>query len=153
MRPALRLVSDDFGSGAAGDKGLPGGKPSNGAHRKSTILVVEDDVLVRLSVAEYLRRTDYRVLEASNANEAMAIFKAGEPIEVIFSDVDMPGGANGFELAQWVRREYPDVSVLLTASAENLTRTEGYGRENGPLLQKPYTFELLLTYIKRMLLR
>jgi DNA-binding NtrC family response regulator len=150
MRPALRLVSDNFGAGPGGTS-RPFGKPGNGHHRKPTILVVEDDVLIRLSVAEYLRTNNYRVLEASNVAEAKAIFKAGEPIEVVFSDVDMPGDANGFDLSQWIRREYPDVNVLLTSDAAAIMRNTGYGQESGPLLQKPYTFELLLTYIKRML--
>lgn len=150
MQSALRLASDSLGTGSGG-KSMPFGKPGNGHHRKPTILVVEDDVLIRLSVAEYLRTNSYRVLEASNAAEAKAIFKAGEPVEVAFSDVDMPGDINGFELSQWIRREYPDVGVLLTSDAASLMRNTGYGQEAGPLLQKPYTFELLLTYIKRML--
>lgn len=128
------------------------GKPGNGAHHKATILVVEDDVLARISVAEYLRTNSYRVLEASNAAEAKAVFKSGEPIEIVFSDVDMPGQINGFELSQWIRSEYPDVRVLLTSDPASITKSTGYGKEAGPLLQKPYTFELLLTYIKRMLL-
>jgi DNA-binding response OmpR family regulator len=115
-------------------------------------LVVEDDVLIRLSVGEFLRHANYRVLEASNADEARAILESREPVELVFTDVDMPGEMNGFELAQWVRRQYPDVGVLLTSGVENLGETRGYGREHGPVLRKPYALDLVLTHIKRLLL-
>ena len=150
MRPALRLVSHEFGSGP-GERGAPA-KPGNGTHRKPTILVVEDEVLIRVSTAEQLRDNGYRILEAWNADEAKALLQSREPIEVVFSDVNMPGAMNGFELAKWIRQEYPDVAVLLTSGISHLTQSAGYGDEHGPVLQKPYAFDVLLAHIKRLLL-
>jgi len=150
MRPALRLISSNFSSGF-GEGGAPNPKSSNGTHRKSTILVVEDEVLQRFPVAEFLRNAGYRVLEAGNADDARAIFRAGEPVEMVFSDVNMPGEMNGFELAHWIRTAFPDVRVLLTSGVDHMATNKGYGLEDGPVLPKPYLYETLLEHIKRLL--
>ena len=151
MRPALRLISQDYPSGH-GDAGPLAPKNGNGTQRKSTVLVVEDEVLTRLGIADFLRKSNYRVLEASTAEEAQSILRAGEPIEVVFSDVTMPGKLNGFELAHWIRREFPDVRMLLTSGADHLAHQAGYGQIEGPVLAKPYAFETVLAHIKRLLL-
>jgi DNA-binding NtrC family response regulator len=152
MRTALRLVTDNHSSNY-GESSGQSPKSRNGAERKSTVLVVEDEVLVRLAVADFLRHSRFRVLEASNADEAKTILIAGEPVEVVFSDVNMPGSMNGFELAQWVRRQYPDVKVLLASGVDHIASHAGYGKEEGPVLHKPYIFDVVLTHIKRLLLR
>jgi CheY-like chemotaxis protein len=64
-----------------------------------TILVVEDEVLIRLPLAEYLRDCGYSVFEASNVAEAKAVLDADTPVDLVFSDVNMPGNENGFALA------------------------------------------------------
>jgi CheY-like chemotaxis protein len=152
MQPALRLVSQDYSSDFGG-VGPSSPKNGNGAKRKSTVLVVEDEVLTRLAIADYLRKNNYRVLEASTGEEAQTILRAGEPIEVVFSDVSMPGRLNGFELANWIRGEYPGVRMLLTSGADHLARQPGYGQVDGPVLAKPYVFEAVLAHINRLLLR
>ena len=85
MSTALRLVSSMTASGpGSGGPDTPkfGDRPKsgNGSDRKPTILVVEDEILIRLSAADYLRKSGYRVLEASNAHEARTIFYSAEPI-------------------------------------------------------------------------
>ena len=70
-----------------------------------TVLVVEDETFVRLAVAQYLRDCGYRVIEAANADEALAVLS--EPaiaVAIILSAVEMPGSMDGFGLSQWVRR-------------------------------------------------
>jgi DNA-binding NtrC family response regulator len=126
-------------------------EPGNGHQRPSTVLVVEDEILIRMPVADYLRDCGYRVLEASNASEAQAMFKAGEPIEIVFSDVNMPGEMNGFGLAQWVRQEYPDVRIILTSGIANTARNAEQVCGDGPFLEKPYSYEKLAAHIKRLL--
>jgi CheY-like chemotaxis protein len=150
MAVALRLVSSNSPSGL-GAGSASGPRSRNGNDRKSTILVVEDEVLQRYPVAEFLRNAGYRVLEASNADDARAIFKSGEPIEVVFSDVSMPGTMNGFGLAQWVRKEYPDVHILLT-SGDDMKSAPGYGSVDGPVIRKPFLFETVIQHIRRLLL-
>ena len=84
-----------------------------------TVLVVEDEVLVRSSIAEYLRQCGYRVLEAANADEAMTILqKATIPVSVLFSGVAMPGSMNGFSLAKRARKLRPGLEVILAGTIE-----------------------------------
>ena len=76
-----------------------------------TILVVEDEVLIRLPLAEYLRDCGYRVFEASNVAEAKAVLDADTPVDLVFSDVNMPGNENGFALAVWIRHDLPSMKL------------------------------------------
>jgi CheY-like chemotaxis protein len=80
-----------------------------------TILIVEDEVLVRLPIAEYLRDLGYQVREAANVAEAKLLLDAAAHIDLVFSDVHMPGGEDGLALAQWMARLHPAVPVILTS--------------------------------------
>lgn len=145
-------MSANYGGGSGQNGTSTHNKPGNGAQHKPTILVVEDEVLIRLSIGDFLRQSNYRVLEAANAEEAKSILESREPIELVFSDVNMPGSMNGFELAQWIRQQFPDVGVLLTSGVSQLATNDGYGREHGPVLPKPYAPETVLAHIKRLLI-
>jgi CheY-like chemotaxis protein len=109
-------------------------QPEQQPHRP-TVLVVEDEILIRSAVAEYLRGAAYRVIEAANAAEAITVFTAGLPIDVVFSDVQIPGAMDGLGLARWLRRRHPGVRVMLTSGAGNAG-----GDERGAELfvPKPY---------------
>jgi CheY-like chemotaxis protein len=89
---------------------MPREKPS------PTILLVEDDVVVRFRLAEYLRACAFTVIEAANATDARAILVAGPDVHILMSDAQLAGDDNGFTLAQWVRRRRPAIEVLLTSS-------------------------------------
>jgi len=151
MRISLGLISNELSS-----RGRPGGtpakEPSTGAHRRPTILIVEDEVLIRLTVGEFLREANYRVLECANATEAKAALESKESIELIFTDIHLPGNITGFELADWIRNQYPDVKVLVTSASADLSTAAGYGKERGPVLYKPYALDELLAQVKRLLL-
>jgi CheY-like chemotaxis protein len=82
-----------------------------------TVLVVEDEVIVRFDTADMLREAGYMVLEASNADEATSLLKTFPEIALIFSDVQMPGSMDGAEFARFVRTNYPDVRMILTSGA------------------------------------
>jgi CheY-like chemotaxis protein len=100
---------------------------------------VEDDPLVRMTIVEYLRDCGYTVLEAGDAREAMALIDRDQSIDLVFSDVRMPGAVDGFALAQWVRRKHPHVEVLLT-SGYNGMRSMPPDLSRGPrLIEKPYS--------------
>ncbi|MBX3501343.1 MAG: response regulator [Alphaproteobacteria bacterium] len=116
----------------------------------STILVVEDEVLVRLAVADYLRHCGYRVLEAKTGEEAQAILRAGERVEILFCDIDLGPGINGFELAKWTREHYGDMRILLTSGVH---RTAQVAADlcDGPLLTKPYGYDVLAERIGKLL--
>ena len=86
-----------------------------------TILIVEDEVLIRMDVADYLRTCGYRVVEAGDAAEAIAVIESGHRIDLMFSDVQMPGAMDGFALARWVRTHHPQIRVILTSGATRST--------------------------------
>jgi DNA-binding response OmpR family regulator len=116
-----------------------------------TILVVEDEVLIRLPVAEYLRDSGFRVFEAADAVEAKAVLKADTPIDLMFTDINMPGGENGLMLAMWVRQHYPGTEVLVTSGIANAAEKARDPRVNAGFVAKPYQYAAVLQRIQRLL--
>ena len=119
-----------------------------------TVLVVEDEVLIRLVIAEYLRECGYRVHEAANADEALAVLE--EPnvaVDIVFSDVIMPGSMDGFGLARWIRAHRPQIDVVLTSGIDRSAEIAGVLCEAGPLLEKPYEPQSVVDRIKQLLAR
>jgi DNA-binding response OmpR family regulator len=151
MRAALSLV---WVAANRRDSGPPAGdgikRSGNGSPIPSTILVIEDEILIRLAVCDYLRGCGYRVIEGSTGEEAQRVFQAGEPIEILFSDIDLGRGINGFALAAWVRENYPAVRILLTSGIATLAADAAHLCD-GPLLSKPYSHGRLEARIKRLL--
>jgi CheY-like chemotaxis protein len=80
------------------------------------ILVVEDEVLIRAFIAEELRLAGFSVIEAGRAEEALTYINAGEQVDLVFSDIRMPGSLNGLQLAEILRDRYPDIPVILTSA-------------------------------------
>jgi CheY-like chemotaxis protein len=116
-----------------------------------TVLVVEDEWIVRMSVADYLRGCGYRVLEAGNAAEAITALEADAGIAIVFSDVQMPGSMDGWGLARWVRQERPGVKIILTSGVLRATEAAGDLCEDGPLMEKPYSHTELERRIRMLL--
>ena len=88
-----------------------------------TVLVVEDEEDVRTYSTETLRELGYNVLEASNARAAIQILKSHPEIAVLFTDVGLPGGMNGRQLAEELRRSRPNLKVLFTSRPMPATRS------------------------------
>lgn len=86
------------------------------SQKKTTLLLVEGDVLVRFAVAEHLRACDIIVVEAADADDAKAILVAGPSVDILLSDTQLAGEGSGFVLAQWVRRHRTAIEVILTGS-------------------------------------
>jgi CheY-like chemotaxis protein len=80
-----------------------------------TILVVEDEVLIRLDLADHLRLAGYRVIEASDGDEALTVLKSIDTVSLMISDIRMPGQTDGTALATWVRREMPHIKIVLVS--------------------------------------
>ena len=121
----------------------------NPADRTPTILIVEDEVLVRIALSDYLQECGFKVLEAGNADEAVEILeRSGFTIDVVFSDVQMPGSMDGFCLAQWIRGKRPGLPVLLTSGDETKTVTAQKLCEKEPFLEKPYDLKVVVGQIR-----
>jgi CheY-like chemotaxis protein len=116
-----------------------------------TVLVVADEVLVRLAVSEYLRECGYNVIEASDAPQAIEVMTSGVIVDIAFSDIAMPGSLDGFGLAQWIRRERPDIKVVLTSGVARSAKAAGELCEEGPMLAKPYKHADLERRIRALL--
>jgi CheY-like chemotaxis protein len=99
-----------------------------------SVLIVENDILVRGMAAEHLRAAGFKVLEASNAAEAIEILESGDPVDLLFTNIAMPGLMNGAMLARWVYVHRPDVRVALASGSGALARTLPGER----LFLKPY---------------
>jgi CheY-like chemotaxis protein len=117
-----------------------------------TILVVEDDKLVRDYVLTQLHSLGYVTLDAANAAEALAIVDAGNEFDLLFTDVIMPGAMNGRQLANELQRRKPGLKVLFTSGyTENAIIHHGRLDTGVLLLAKPYRKSDMAVMIRRAL--
>jgi DNA-binding response OmpR family regulator len=120
--------------------------------KKPSILVVEHDLVVRQSLAEYLRECGYKVIEAIHTDEAVRVLSSsGVPVEVVLADVSSPGEVDGFGLAKWIRARELRTKVILAGTVKKAAATAEELCQEGPLLSKPYDHALLHARIKREL--
>ena len=116
------------------------------------VLVVEDDEGVRATVIEMLTDLGYRVLTAKDATSALSIIESGVPIDLLFTDVVMPGPLKTTELARQARQRQPNIAVLFTSGyTENAIVHGGRLDEGVELLGKPYTREALAWKVRHVL--
>ncbi|MDN4054011.1 PAS domain S-box protein [Massilia sp. YIM B02763] len=117
-----------------------------------TILVAEDDEAVRTTVVEMLTELGYRVLKAADAASALAVVESGVQIDVLFTDVVMPGLLRSPELARMARERLPNLAVLFTSGYTENAIVHGGRLDPGvELLGKPYTRESLARRIRQVL--
>jgi DNA-binding response OmpR family regulator len=117
-----------------------------------TVLIVEDEILIRFQIAAYLRTCGYRVIEAAHAEEALIVLQEPDlAVDIVMSDVEMPGKIDGFGLAQWLRVNRPGLPVILCGSAAKAADAAADLCEDGPHLAKPYEPVALLDRIRRLL--
>jgi CheY-like chemotaxis protein len=116
--------------------------------RRRTVLVVEDEVLVRGMVGEFLREQGFVVIEAADAAEALAVFASGVPVDLVFSDVHMPGRMDGVTLAALLRASFA-VPVLLTTG--DPSRIAPSILEVAAIMQKPYALDDLSRCIEALI--
>ncbi len=114
--------------------------------REPAVLVAEDEILIRAMLAQQLRNAGFRVIEASNAHEAVEILNSDENVIVLFTDVRMPGDHDGIWLAQWVRQNHPEISIVIGSGETNLAHTIPGAR----LFSKPYDFEDVESHIRTL---
>ncbi|MEZ0169694.1 response regulator [Microvirga sp. TS319] len=111
----------------------------------STVLLVEDEPLIRLFVAELLEDSGFKVAEAANSTEALVLLEAGLEIDVLLTDVDMPNGCNGFELAQKVHESWPKAEILIMSGRR--WPAEGDLPLGAAFLAKPCPNEAIVSHV------
>jgi DNA-binding response OmpR family regulator len=118
--------------------------------RKPTILIVEDEALIRMSLSDFLQECGFKVLEAANADTAIRVIQATSSIiDVVLTDVRMPGSMDGFGLAQWVREHRPGIPVLM-ASADSKKADAATGLCE-KIIEKPFDFHFILARIRQVI--
>ena len=123
---------------------LPGGS--------ECILIVDDEADLLVLADQYLSDLGYRTRTAKNAAQALDILAKDEEVDLLFSDVVMPGGMNGYELAQQATRQRPNLKVLLTSGFTLKTIAHnGLARLSAHLLGKPYRKDDLVQRIRLVL--
>jgi CheY-like chemotaxis protein len=97
------------------------------AEDHETILVVEDEVLLRIILADELRAQGYAVIEATNASEAISVLQSSMRIDLVLTDIRMPGDLDGLGLARMMRSEYPLVKVVMASGRKPDTEENDIG--------------------------
>lgn len=110
------------------------------------ILLVEDDLLIRLTTTDFLESCGYTVLQAEDAAEAMASFDQEIMIDLVFTDLQMPGGMDGVGLARWVKVKHPGVPVIVTSGV-----IAACDEDIGPMIRKPYDLDVVHQCIQEAL--
>jgi CheY-like chemotaxis protein len=117
-----------------------------------TILVVEDEPDVRQTAVELLEALGYRVLSAEDAGSAIDLIEGGARVDLVFSDVVMPGKRTSFDLSEVVRERLPGTPVLFTSGyAEGVIAHKGKVAPSVNLLPKPYQATVLAARIRQLL--
>src|SRR5450756_149604 len=138
--------------GTAASPGPEATAPSTIEGGHETILVVEDDKLVRDYVLTQLHALVYVTLDAANAAEALALVESGNAFDLLFTDVIMPGTMNGRQLANELQKNRPELKVLFTSGyTENAIIHHGRLDSGVLLLAKPYRKSDMAVMIRKAL--
>jgi CheY-like chemotaxis protein len=116
--------------------------------QRAVVLLVDDEVLLRMLGVDLLEEAGFAVIEASNADEALAALHARPEVRVLFTDVDMPGSMDGFELARVTREHWPEVAVLVVSG--KTTPGPDDLPPGGRFIAKPYQPERLIRLVREM---
>lgn len=117
------------------------------AGRQLRLLVVEDEVFIRMFICDVLRDAGYDVVEAVNGDEALDILKAGVAIDLVLTDVRMPGSTDGLALLAFVRKHLAHLPVIITSG--HLECEIALARGAAQFLAKPFNVEAALKMIGR----
>ncbi|MGQ0533050.1 MAG: response regulator transcription factor [Caulobacteraceae bacterium] len=116
------------------------------------VLLVEDEVLIRLAMADHLRLCGFKVVEAGSGVEAQELILAGLKIDLVFSDITMPGGIDGVGLAQWMQSTGVDAPVILASGVPRALDAATQNCANvRAVAAKPYDQDEIVAQIRAVL--
>lgn len=104
--------------------------------RKPRVLVVDDEGLVRALAVDMVEQAGFEVIEACDADEAIAILESRQDVRAVFTDIQMPGSMDGLRLARAVRDRWPPVALIVTSGLANISDADL--PTGGRFLRKPY---------------
>ena len=105
--------------------------------RRPVVLIVEDELLLRMNAVEMIEAAGFEAVEAANADEAIAILESRRDITVVFTDIQMPGSMDGLKLARAVRGRWPPIKIVATSGHVGVGERDL--PEGGRFLLKPYS--------------
>lgn len=114
-----------------------------------SVLVVEDEFLVRMDVADQLRDEGYKVFEAKNADEAVRLLETEPSIQILFTDIDMPGSMDGLKLAAAVRDRWPPVKIVITSGHRQVDAADI--PDGSVFYPKPYHHQAIVASFRQLL--
>ena len=114
-----------------------------------TVLVVEDEALVRMDIALLLEDEGFHVLEASNADDAISLLDAHPEVRLMFTDIDMPGSMDGLKRAAAVRDRWPPVKIIVTSGHRHMS--DDTLPVVGRFFSKPYDPSRVIHAIREMI--
>ena len=148
----VKLYLPRFANDSTDTRDPPRSEPASASERSETILLVEDNELLLASTTEMLQRHGYRVLTAADGSTALHTLEVEKDIQLLFTDVGLPGGLNGRQLADAARQLRPDLKVLFTTGyTRNAIIHQGRLDPGVELIAKPFTYAALLAKIRRVM--
>jgi CheY-like chemotaxis protein len=116
------------------------------------VLIVDDDPAVRMLVTEVLEELGYAAVEAADGNAGLRVLQSNARIDLLITDVGLPGGMNGRQIADAARTSRPDLKVLfITGYAENAVLSHGHLEHGMHVLTKPFSMDVLAARIGELL--
>ncbi len=117
----------------------------NAQKSPACVLVVEDEIIIRVLIADELRAEGFSVVEAATADEALSYFQAGVQVDLVLSDIEIPGLLNGLEFIRRLRTEAPGLPTVLTSGSSPGVH------EADAFLQKPYDVRQAVVLVATLL--
>jgi CheY-like chemotaxis protein len=105
--------------------------------KRPLVLIVEDELLLRINAAELITEAGFDIVEAGHAEEAIAILEGRPDIHIVFTDIQMPGSMDGLKLARYIRGRWPPIKLVVTSG--QVAIADGDLPEGGVFIGKPYT--------------
>ena len=113
-----------------------------------SVLVVEDEPFSRIHAVDLVEAAGFGAIEASNADEAIAILEARKDIRIVFTDIEMPGSMDGLKLARAIRDRWPPIELIITSGQFDVP--ESAMPERGLFFPKPYRDDEIMTALRRL---
>ena len=119
-----------------------------GKSKRPVVLIVEDELLLRMNAVDMIAAAGFEVVEAGNADKAIEILEARRDITVVFTDIQMPGSMDGLKLARAVRGRWPPIKIVATSGHLNVTETDL--PQGGRFLPKPYSLGQVMGVLREL---
>src|SRR5688572_32230520 len=116
------------------------------AAKKPTVLIVEDELLLRMRAVDMVEDAGFTPLQAVSADDALALLESRSDIDLLFTDIQMPGSMNGLKLAHAVHERWPSIKIILVSG--QLTPSEGDRPTDSRFFSKPLEIEHMIAELQ-----